>query len=86
MQNRNVLNNDVPTKAIAKNDVPDKIDNSSTSLTNTVVTTKDPQSSDIRTASLTSNADDADFNQPNSKKSKLRGFFRKVTQKNGEVS
>ncbi len=79
-QNRTIVTNDVPTKAIAKNDIPDKIDNSNTSLTNTGVTTNNPQSSDIRTASLTSNADDADFDQPNGKKSKLRGFFRKVTR------
>ena len=80
LQNHTIITNDVPTKSIAKNDIPDKIDNPNTSLTNTGVTTKDPQSSDIRTASLTSNADDADFNQPNGKKSKLRGFFRKVTR------
>jgi hypothetical protein len=80
LQNRTIITNDVPTKAIAKNDTPDKIDNSSTSLTNTGVTTKNPQPSDIRTASLTTNTDDADFDQPNGKKSKLRGFFRKVTR------
>jgi hypothetical protein len=80
LQNRTIITNDVPTKAIAKNDIPDKIDNSNTSLTNTGVTTNNPQSSDVRTASLTSNADDADFDQPNGKKGKLRGFFRKVTR------
>jgi hypothetical protein len=80
LQNRTIITNDVPTKAIAKNDIPDKISNSNISLTNTGVTTKDPQSSDIRTASLINNTDDADFNQPNGKKSKLRGFFRKVTR------
>jgi hypothetical protein len=80
LQNRTIITNDVPTKAIAKNDTPDKIDNSNTSLTKSDVTTNNPQPSDIRTASLTSNADDADFDQPNGKKSKLRGFFRKVTR------
>ena len=79
-QNRTIITNDIPTKAIAKNDIQDKIDNSNTSLTNTSVTTNNPQSSDIRTASLINNTDDADFNQPNGKKSKLRGFFRKVTR------
>ena len=78
-QNRNVINTDA-SNAIANVTIPKEINNSNTSLTNTGVTTKDPQSSDIRTASLTSNADDADFNQPNGKKSKLRGFFRKVTR------
>jgi hypothetical protein len=71
-QNRNVINN-----SIASTDISKEINTSKDPLTNAVVTTKDPQSSDIRTASLT---DDADFNQPNGKKSKLRGFFRKVTR------
>ena len=74
-QNRNVINN-----SIASTDLSKEINTSKDPLTNAVVTTKDPQSSDIRTASLTVNADDADFNQPNGKKSKLRGFFRKVTR------
>ena len=78
-QNRHVVNNDA-SNAIANVTIPKEINNSNTSLTKSDVTTKEPQSSDIRTASLTSNADDADFDQPNGKKSKLRGFFRKVTR------
>lgn len=79
LQNRTIIN-DSPGNAIAKTDGSKEINNDKSTLTKSDVTKKDAQSSDIRTASLTSNTDDADLNQSSGKKSKLRGFFRKVTR------
>ena len=79
LQNRTIIN-DVPGKTIAKIDGSKEINKDKSSLTKSDVTTKDAQSSDIRTASLISNTDDADLNQSSGKKSKFRGFFRKVTR------
>jgi hypothetical protein len=76
--NRISVTNDINTNAVAKN-ISKEINNDKNLLTNSLVTTKDPQSSDIKTASF-SNTDDTNFNQSNSKKNKLRGFFRKVTR------
>ena len=76
-QNRNVINNNA-NNATANVNVPKEINNTNNPLTNPVVTTKAPPSSDIVQASF-NNADD-DLNQPTGKKSKLRGFFRKVTR------
>ena len=79
LQNRTIIN-DVPGKAIAATDVSKEINNDKSSLTKSDVTTKDAQSSDIRTASLINNNDDAGLNQSSGKKNRVRGFFRKVTR------
>ncbi len=73
VHNRNIGKVDVsnPIAAIQKEIIPQQ-----DPLTNSVVTTKDPPSSEsIRTASQV----DTDMDQ-SSKKSKLRGFFRKVAR------
>jgi hypothetical protein len=80
LNNRNSLINNAPNNnAIAKADILKEIKNADNLLTNTKVTNDKLQASDIQTASFT-NTDDTNFNQSNSKKNKLRGFFRKVTR------
>jgi hypothetical protein len=70
-QNPNLNNYRKKDEAIAKNDIPAEIKNQpNTPLTNSIVTTGNPQPSDIVQASLPENG----------KKNKLRGFFRKVTR------
>ena len=48
-------------------------------LTNSIVTSQNPQSSDIVNASFTNN-NDAELDQPNDKKNKSRGLFRKIAR------
>ncbi|MBC7875356.1 MAG: hypothetical protein H7Y01_15250 [Ferruginibacter sp.] len=76
LNNPNSNKNIVTNKDIAN--IPEKTIKQQAPLTNPVVTTQNPQSSDIVTASF--NADDAELDQPSGKKGKLRGFFRKVTR------
>jgi len=77
LNNPNVVKNDVTNKAIAS-DNSSKENKQPNSLTNSVVTTQNPSSSNIVYAS--NNNTDADFDQPDSKKNKNRGFFRKLTR------
>ena len=70
LNNPNINKNDAVNNAIANNSVPKEIIKQQAPLTNSVVTTQNPQSSDIVNASFT----DAD------KKNKSRGFFRKVAR------
>jgi hypothetical protein len=69
-QNPYYNNNRKKEDAIAKTDIPAEIKNQTPPLTDPVVTTGNPQTSDIVQASL----------QENGKKNKLRGFLRKVTR------
>lgn len=69
-QNPYYNNNKKKDEAIAKTDVPDEIKNLTTPLTKDVVTTGNPQPSDIAEPSF----------EENGKKNKLRGFFRKVAR------
>jgi hypothetical protein len=71
LNNRNVINNDAANKTIANVNIPKEANIAKDPLTNTVVTTNNPQPSDIIQAG---------FDESSSKKSKLRGFFRKVTR------
>lgn len=81
LNNPNVITIDAADKATADVTIPKEANIAAkNSLTNTVVTTNNPQSSDIRTAVQKTNIDDADFDQSNGKKNKLRGFFRKVSR------
>ncbi|MFZ1857817.1 MAG: hypothetical protein WAU29_10680 [Chitinophagaceae bacterium] len=77
LNNPNINKNDAVNNAIANNSVPKEIIKQQAPLTNSVVTTQNPQSSDIVNASFT---DDAVFDQPADKKNKSRGFFRKVAR------
>lgn len=79
LKNPATIKNDVPNNAVVSNNIPKEIITPKNALTNPGVTSQNPQSSDLVNASF-SNTDDADFNQPGSKKGKLRGFFRKVTR------
>ena len=72
-------NNDAVNKAIVNNNTSNEIIAPKNSLTNPKVTNETPQSSEVVQASF-KDADGADINQPTGKKSKLRGFFRKVTR------
>ena len=78
--NTRIINNTDPVvNTIAKN-TPSKENNTiQNALTNPVVTNKSTQPSDIVQASL-QNPNDAEMDQSTGKKSKLRGFFRKVTR------
>lgn len=69
-QNPYYNNNRKKEDAIAKTEIPAEIKNQTPPLTDPVVTTGNPQTSDIVQASL----------QENGKKNKLRGFLRKVTR------
>ena len=76
--NPNIIKSDANNKAIASDNTLKEIRQQDV-LTNTVVTTQNPKSSDIVNASFT-NTDDAAIDQPNDKKNKSRGFFRKVAR------
>jgi anti-sigma factor RsiW len=76
LNNPNINKNDATNEAIASNNTP-KENKQPNPLTNPVVTTQNPSSSDIVYAS---NNTDADFDQPDSKKNKNRGFFRKLAR------
>ena len=73
--NPNINKNDATDKAVALENTPAAIKQPH-SLTNQIVTTQSPSSSDIVNASYT----DADFDQSESKKNKNRGFFRKIAR------
>ena len=73
--NPNINKNDATDKAVAIENTPNEMKQQQ-SLTNSTVTTQSPSSSDIMNASYT----DADFDQPDSKKNKNRGFFRKIAR------
>jgi len=75
LYNPNINKPDAATNAIASID-PKETSKQKEALTNTIVTTQQPQSSDIVYASNT----DADFDQPDSKKNKNRGLFRKIAR------
>ncbi len=77
LNNPNVVKNYVTNKAVASDNSSKEIKQPN-SLTNPVVTTQNPSSSDIVYAS--NNNTDADFDQPDSKKNKNRGFFRKLAR------
>ena len=77
LNNRTINNNDVINKAIASNDIAKEINSTQTSLTNPGVTNKSAQPSEVVQASF---KNDDQIDQPSGKKSKLRGFFRKVTR------
>lgn len=79
LNNPNIIKNDVANNAVAVNNIPKEIINPKDALTNSVVTNKNSQPSDIRTASFR-NTDDAAFEQPDDKKNKSRGFFRKIAR------
>ncbi len=79
LNNPNINKNDAVNNAIANNSAPKEIIKQQAPLTNSVVTTQNPQSSDIVNASFT-NTDDAVLDQPSDKKNKSRGFFRKVAR------
>ena len=74
-ENNPYVNNKAVDAAIAKTDIPE-ITNKTTSLTDRVVTSPSAQPSDYRTASV----NESDLNQGDGKKNKLRGLFRKVTR------
>ena len=76
LNNPNINKNNTSNKDIAA--VPSEKNKQQGPLTNSVVTSQNPQSSDILTASH--KTDDTDLDQPGGKKGKLRGFFRKVTR------
>ena len=78
LNNPNINKNDAPNNAIAGNNNIPKENKQTNPLTNPVVTTQNPSSSDIVYAS--NNNTDADFDQPDSKKNKNRGFFRKLAR------
>ncbi len=73
--NPNINKNDATDKAVVLENTPAAIKQPH-SLTNQIVTTQSPSSSDIVNASYT----DADFDQSESKKNKNRGFFRKIAR------
>jgi len=75
LYNPNINKPDAATNAIASID-PKETVKQKEALTNTIVTTQQPQSSDIVYASNT----DADFDQPDNKKNKNRGLFRKIAR------
>jgi anti-sigma factor RsiW len=77
LNNPNIIRNDATNKSIAS-DNTSKENKEQNPLTNPVVTTQNPSSSDIVYAS--NNNTDADFDQPDSKKNKNRGFFRKLAR------
>jgi len=76
LYNPNINKPDAATNAIASTD-PKETNKQKDALTNTIVTTQNPQTSDIVYAS---NTDAADFDQPDSKKNKNRGLFRKIAR------
>lgn len=73
LNNPNSNNNKAPKDAIANNNLPADANNPQNALTKDVVTTGNPQPSDIVQAKFID--DDG-----SGKKNKLRGFFRKVTR------
>ena len=73
LNNPNINNNDAANNAVAVNNTS-KENKQQVPLTNSVVTTQNPQSSDIVNASYT------EFDQPDGKKNKNRGFFRKIAR------
>jgi anti-sigma factor RsiW len=75
LYNPNINKPDAATNAIASID-PKETVKQKEALTNTIVTTQNPRSSDIVYASNT----DADFDQPDNKKNKNRGLFRKIAR------
>ena len=75
--NPNINKNDATDKAVAIDNTPKEIKQQH-SLTNSIVTTQSPSSSEIVNASYTNT--DADFDQSDSKKNKNRGFFRKIAR------
>lgn len=75
--NPNINKNDATDKAVAIDNTPKEIKQQH-SLTNSIVTTQRPSSSEIMNASYTNT--DADFDQSDSKKNKNRGFFRKIAR------
>lgn len=77
LNNPNVIKNDATNNTVASNNTP-KENIQKNPLTNSVVTKDKTSSSDIVYAS--NNLTDADFDQPDSKKNKNRGFFRKLAR------
>jgi hypothetical protein len=79
-ENHIVPANRTTTNAIASLQPEDINHQLSPALTNSLVTTTHPHSSDIRTAAVTTN--DAGFTEDNNsqKKNSLRGLFRKITR------
>lgn len=75
--NPTINKHDATNKAVAIENTPIEIKQQH-SLTNSDVTTQSPLSSDIVNASYSNT--DADFDQPDSKKNKNRGFFRKIAR------
>ncbi len=75
--NPNVNKQDANNNAVANTTIPKELKQKDP-LTNPVVTTNTPQSSDIVYAS--NKTDAADFDQPNDKKNKSRGLFRKIAR------
>ena len=73
LNNPNINNNDAANNAVATN-TTSKENKQQVPLTNSVVTTQNPQSSDIVNASYT------ELDQPDGKKNKNRGFFRKIAR------
>jgi hypothetical protein len=73
LNNPNINKNDISNNALAENN-PSKETDQQNSLTNSDVTTQSPSSSNIKTASL------VELDQPDDKKNKSRGFFRKIAR------
>ncbi len=78
LNNPNINKNDATNKAVASDNTP-KENKQKDALTNSIVTSQNPQSSDIVNASFTNN-NDAELDQPNDKKNKSRGLFRKIAR------
>lgn len=77
--NPNLLKNETSNNTIAGNNVSNEIIKSKNSLTNPVVTTQNPSSSDIEFASDNKTAL-KELEQPDGKKNKNRGIFRKIAR------
>ncbi len=77
LNNPNINKNDAANNAVANNNLPKEVIKEKDALTNSVVTTQNPSSSDIVNASY---KNDAELEQPNDKKNKTRGLFRKIAR------
>ena len=75
LKNPNLIKTDASKNVVT---IPKEIINPKNSSTDVAVTNINPSPSNIVNASYAE--DNADLNQPNDKKTKLRGFFRKVTR------
>lgn len=79
LYNPNLINNDARNNTVANNYIPKENSKPINPLTNPIVTTQNPSSSDIVYAS-NSKSDVSELEQPDGKKNKNRGIFRKIAR------